>query len=73
MPKRVNVDDYFAQLAEHERPHLGALREVSVATDPTAREALKWNLPVYVCGRTPLACPELIEADGLRPGRFRMR
>ena len=51
MPKRTNVDDYFAQLSDLERPHLEALRELSVAVDPTAREELKWNLPVYVRGR----------------------
>jgi len=51
MPKRASVDDYFAQLAEHERPHLGALRTLSLAADRTAREELKWNLPVYVRGK----------------------
>ena len=50
MPKRTSVDDYFVRLADHERPHLEALRELSVAVDPTAREELKWNLPVYVRG-----------------------
>jgi uncharacterized protein YdhG (YjbR/CyaY superfamily) len=51
MPKRTNVDDYFAQLSAVERPHLEALRELCVVVDPTAREELKWNLPVYVRGR----------------------
>jgi uncharacterized protein YdhG (YjbR/CyaY superfamily) len=51
MPKRTNVDDYFARLAPHERQHLEALRALSHAVDPTAREELKWNLPVYVRGR----------------------
>jgi uncharacterized protein YdhG (YjbR/CyaY superfamily) len=50
MPKRVNVDDYFAQLNDVERPHLEALRELSLGADPAAREELKWNLPVYVRG-----------------------
>jgi uncharacterized protein YdhG (YjbR/CyaY superfamily) len=50
MPKRASVDDYFAQLSEVQRPHLEALRELSRAADPEAREELKWNLPTYVRG-----------------------
>lgn len=50
MPKRASVDDYFAQLSDAQRPHLEALRELSHAIDPGAREELKWNLPVYVRG-----------------------
>ncbi|HME04626.1 MAG TPA: DUF1801 domain-containing protein [Solirubrobacteraceae bacterium] len=51
MPKRSSVDDYFAQLSDVQRPHLEALRELSLGVDPEAREELKWNLPVYVRGR----------------------
>ncbi len=51
MPKRTSVDDYFAQLSDLDRPHLEELRELSRTADPTAREELKWNLPVYVRGR----------------------
>jgi len=50
MPKRQSVDDYFAQLKDVQRPHLEALRKLSIAADPEAREELKWNLPVYVRG-----------------------
>ncbi len=50
MPKRASVDDYFAQLNDVQRPHLEALRKLSLGADPTAREELKWNLPVYVRG-----------------------
>jgi uncharacterized protein YdhG (YjbR/CyaY superfamily) len=50
MPKRASVDDYFAQLDDVQRPHLEALRALSLDTDPEAREELKWNLPVYVRG-----------------------
>ena len=50
MPKRASVDDFFAQLNDVQRPHLEALRVLSLAADPTAREELKWNLPVYVRG-----------------------
>lgn len=50
MPKRADVDDYFAQLDDHQRPHLEALRALSHEEDPGAREELKWNLPVYVRG-----------------------
>ncbi len=50
MPKRTSVDDYFAQLDDRQRPHLEALRALSLEADPEAREELKWNLPVYVRG-----------------------
>ena len=50
MPKRSSVDDFFAQLNPLQRPHLDALRALSLAADPQAREELKWNLPVYVRG-----------------------
>ena len=50
MPKRTSVDDFFAELADVQRPHLEALRTLSVDVDPEAREVLKWNLPVYVRG-----------------------
>jgi uncharacterized protein YdhG (YjbR/CyaY superfamily) len=50
MPKRSSVDDFFAQLNDLQRPHLEALRELSLDADPEAREELKWNLPVYVRG-----------------------
>ncbi len=51
MPKRASVEDYFAQLGDGQRPHLHALRMLSRQADPTAREELKWNLPVYVRGK----------------------
>jgi len=50
MPKRSSVEDFFAQLSDVERPHLEALRELSLGADGEAREVLKWNLPVYVRG-----------------------
>ncbi len=50
MPKRTDVDDYFARIEEGQRPHLEALRSLSRKVDPKAREVLKWNLPVYVRG-----------------------
>lgn len=49
-PKRASVDDYFAKLEDHQRPHLEALRDLSRAADPEASEVLKWNLPAYVRG-----------------------
>lgn len=51
MPKRTSVEDYFARLDDSQRPHLDALRKLSLDADPEAREELKWNLPVYVRGR----------------------
>jgi uncharacterized protein YdhG (YjbR/CyaY superfamily) len=50
MPKRSSVDDYFAQLNGVQRPHLEALRQLSLAADPDAQEVLKYNLPVYARG-----------------------
>ncbi len=50
MPRRSSVDDFFAQLNDVQRPHLEALRALSLAADADARETLKWNLPVYVRG-----------------------
>jgi uncharacterized protein YdhG (YjbR/CyaY superfamily) len=52
MPKRSSVEDYFGQLAPDQQPHLYLLRELSREADPEAREELKWNLPVYVRGRS---------------------
>src|ERR1700689_3230015 len=51
MPKRSSVADYFAQLSEVQRPHLEALRKLSLKADPEAREELKYNLPAYVRGK----------------------
>ena len=51
MPRRTSVDDFFIQLSDVQRPHLEALRKLSRAADPQAREELKWNLPVYVRGK----------------------
>ena len=50
MPKRKNVEEYFALLAPGQRPHLEQLRRLSVEADPNAEEKLAWNLPVYVRG-----------------------
>ena len=50
MPRRSSVADYFERLDDVQRPHLEALRKLSRAADPEAREELKWNLPVYVRG-----------------------
>lgn len=52
MPRRMDVDDYFGRLTAVQRPHLDALRELSRAAAPTAREELKWNQPAYVLDTT---------------------
>jgi uncharacterized protein YdhG (YjbR/CyaY superfamily) len=49
-PKRSSVEDYFDKLEPNQRPHLEQLRELSLTTAPETREALKYNLPVYVRG-----------------------
>ena len=50
MPKRSSPEDYFDKLEPEQRPHLEQLRELSLAGAPETREALKYNLPVYVRG-----------------------
>lgn len=47
-PRRADADDFFAQLAEHQRPHLTLLRELSLTADRRIEEVLHWNLPAYV-------------------------
>jgi uncharacterized protein YdhG (YjbR/CyaY superfamily) len=48
MPKRTSVEDFFAKLDDHQRPHLAQLRELSLKADRKSEEKLAWNLPVYV-------------------------
>ena len=47
-PRRVDADDFFAQLLDHQRPHLALLRELSLGADQRIEEALHWNQPAYV-------------------------
>jgi uncharacterized protein YdhG (YjbR/CyaY superfamily) len=54
MPKRTSVEDYFAKLDDHQRPHLEQLRTLSLAADPEAEEKLAYNLPVYNRGKARL-------------------
>jgi len=54
MPRRVDVDDYFAKLAPAQRPHLELLRELSRTADVRIREALRWNQPSYEIDGTNL-------------------
>jgi len=51
-PKVASVDEFFARLGETERPHLEALREISLAEAAGAgvAEELKWNFPAYTLG-----------------------
>jgi uncharacterized protein YdhG (YjbR/CyaY superfamily) len=46
-PKRADLDDYFAQLTDTQRPHLDRLRELSLAAEPGLEEKLAWNNPAY--------------------------
>lgn len=48
LPKRENLDEYFAALTESQRPHLNELRELSRSFIPQVIETLKWNTPTYV-------------------------
>jgi uncharacterized protein YdhG (YjbR/CyaY superfamily) len=54
MPKRSSVEDFFAKLESHQRPHLEQLRQLSREADPQAEEKLAYNLPVYARGGTRL-------------------
>lgn len=53
-PKRIDVDDFYAQLPEIARPHLGQLRELCRASLPDAEEVLHWNQPAFVQDGTRL-------------------
>lgn len=57
-PKVASVDAFFAKLGDVERPHLEALRELSLAEAKKAGliEALKWNFPAY----TPATSPGMV-------------
>jgi uncharacterized protein YdhG (YjbR/CyaY superfamily) len=46
-PKRTSPDNFFDLLDEQQRPHLLALREISLSY-PEVTETLKWNQPAYV-------------------------
>ncbi len=48
MPRRNDVDDYYAQLPLVARPHLDRLRELSHEAAPQAREELQWNQPAFL-------------------------
>ncbi len=73
--------DFFAQLSrspppgnfglsEVQRPHLEALRELSLDADPEAGEQLKWNLPAYVRGNktSPWMLPRRPQSCGRPSG-----
>ncbi len=47
-PKRVDIDDYLAQLPAVAVSHLTQLRKLSRAADKSVVEALHWNSPAYV-------------------------
>lgn len=53
-PKRVDLDDYYAQLPDVAVPHLTKLRELFRKGLPKAEEALHWNNPAYVQDGTRL-------------------
>jgi hypothetical protein len=49
-PKRADVDDYFAQLTDVQRPYVERLRALSLAADADLVEQLAWNNPAYLMG-----------------------
>ena len=56
MPKRIDAEDYSAQLEPHQRPHIEALRDLSRGVAPHAREVLNWNQPTYVLDDNTTLC-----------------
>jgi hypothetical protein len=61
MPKRASVDDYFAQLAEVQPPHLQALRKLSLDADTKAR-SLRFPPEFFATRR------DAVEAAGFEAG-----
>lgn len=53
-PKRLDLDDYYAQLPDAARPHLTQMRELCRTELPKAEEALHWNNPAFVQDGTRL-------------------
>ncbi len=47
-PRRVDANDFFAQLPEVAGPHLTILRELSLTADRRIEEVVHWNLPAYL-------------------------
>ena len=47
-PKRVDLDDYYAQLPSDAAPHVTALRELCRKGLPKTEEALQWNNPAFL-------------------------
>jgi len=71
-PRRVDADDFFAQLPEIARPNLTLLRELSLTADRRIEEVLHWNLPAYLLDGTRQWVLQSYKAHGsLRfPTRF---
>jgi uncharacterized protein YdhG (YjbR/CyaY superfamily) len=53
-PKRVDLDEYYAQLPDGAVPHLTKLRELCRQGLPAAEEVLHWNNPAFVQDGTRL-------------------
>jgi uncharacterized protein YdhG (YjbR/CyaY superfamily) len=51
-PRRVDADDFFAQLPDYQVPHLTILRELSLSADQRIEEVVHWNLPAYLLDGT---------------------
>jgi uncharacterized protein YdhG (YjbR/CyaY superfamily) len=71
-PKRIDLDDYYAQLPDVAVPHLTTLRELCRAGLPAAAEVLAWNNPAFVQDGTRLLMLQSYKAHcSLRfPTRF---
>jgi uncharacterized protein YdhG (YjbR/CyaY superfamily) len=71
-PKRVDLDDYYAQLPDVAVAHLTTLRELCRQELPRADEVLHWNNPAFVEDGTRLVMLQSYKAHcSLRfPTRF---
>lgn len=47
-PKRKDPDEFFDTLGDVQRPHLEALRRISMSYSPRVTEVLHWNQPAYL-------------------------
>lgn len=71
MPK--SVEDFIADLPEHERPIVGSLRQLILDTLPDVREKLSYGVPYFylrsrVCFLWPASAPLAGKYEGVMLG-----
>lgn len=48
MPTNNTVQLFFDRLQDHQKPHLNALRRISLEFSDDLSEELRWNTPAYI-------------------------